>query len=88
MGPNETQKLLHSKGKHKQNEKTAYRTGENICKRCDQQGINFQNIQIAHIAQYQKNKQCNQKRAEDLNRHFTKGDIHMVNRHIKDAQHG
>ena len=28
--------------------------GENICKRCDQQGLNFQNIQIAHITQEQK----------------------------------
>ena len=32
MGPNETSKLLHSKGKHKQDEKTALRMGENICK--------------------------------------------------------
>ena len=28
MGPNETSKLLHSKGNHKQNEKTTYRMGE------------------------------------------------------------
>ena len=26
------QKLLHSKGNHKQNKKTTYRMGENICK--------------------------------------------------------
>ena len=32
MGPNQTQKLLHSKGNHKQNEKTAHRMGKNICK--------------------------------------------------------
>ena len=61
MGPNWTYKLLHSKGNHKQNKKTTYGTGENICKWCDQQGINFQNIQTAHTAQYQKNKQPNQK---------------------------
>ena len=35
--------------------------GENICKQCNQQGINLQNIQTAHAAQYQKNKQPNQK---------------------------
>ena len=34
--------------------------GENICKWRDQQGINLQNIQTAHAAQYQKNKQPNQ----------------------------
>ena len=32
MEPNQTYKLLHSKGNHKQNEKTTYRMGENICK--------------------------------------------------------
>ena len=32
MGPNETYKLLHSKGNHSKNEKTTYGMGENICK--------------------------------------------------------
>ena len=35
--------------------------GENICKWSDWQGINLQNIQTAPAAQYQKNKQTNQK---------------------------
>ena len=48
MGPNETSKLLHSKGNHKQDEKTALRMGENICKRLNGQRINLQNIKIAH----------------------------------------
>ena len=53
---------MHSKGNHKQNEKTTYGMGENICKLCDWQGINFQDIQTAYVAQYQKtNKQPNQK---------------------------
>ena len=34
---------------------------ENICKQCDRQEINFQNIQTAYTTQYQKNKQPNQK---------------------------
>ena len=41
--------------------KTTYRMGENICKQCYRQGINLQNIQTAHTAQYQKNKQPNWK---------------------------
>ena len=39
---------------------TTHRMEENICKWCDQ-GINLQNIQTAHAAQYQKYKQPNQK---------------------------
>ena len=59
MEPNQTYKLLHSKGNHKRNEETTHGLGENICKRCNQQGLNFQNTKTAHTAQYQK--QPNQK---------------------------
>ena len=34
---------------------------ENICKQRNQQGINLQNTQIVHEAQYQKTKQPNPK---------------------------
>ena len=47
------------KGSHKQDKKTTLRMGENICKRSNWQGINLPNIQTAHAAQYQKNKQPN-----------------------------
>ena len=57
MGPNQTYMLLHSKGNHKQNEKTTYRLGGNIYKWCNRQGLNFQNIQTDHLTQQQKNKQ-------------------------------
>ena len=61
MGPNQTYKLLHSKGNHKQNKKTTHRMGENTWKQCDRQGTNLQNIQTVHATQYQKTKQPNQK---------------------------
>ena len=51
--------LLHSKGNHTQNEKTTYTMGENICKWCDWQGINFQNRNYA--VQLKKKKKPNQK---------------------------
>ena len=64
MGPNQTDKLLYGKGNHKQNKKTTYGMGENICKRCNQQGLNFQNIQTAPTTQQQQNKQPNQKNGQ------------------------
>ena len=64
MGPNQTDKLLYGKGNHKQNKKTTYGMGENICKRCNQQGLNFQNIQTAPTTQQQQNKQPNPKNGQ------------------------
>ena len=45
--------INHSKWNHKQHKQTTLRMGENIYVQSDQQGINLQNTQTAHRAQYQ-----------------------------------
>ena len=40
--------------------------GENIFKQSHRQEINLQNIQTAHAAQYQNNKQPNQKNEQEI----------------------
>ena len=49
--------------------------------------INFQNIQAAHTTQYQKNKHPSKKVGKRPNRHFSKEDIQIANKHMKNAQH-
>ena len=72
MGPNETYKLLHSKGNRKKNKKTTYKMGEKSCKWGSQEGLYIQNMQRIHTNQQQQQQKLKKWPYLDLNRHFSK----------------
>ena len=74
---------MHNKGSYKQGEKTAFRMGESNSKWNNWQTTNIKNIQVTPAAQFQKIKDPVKKCAKELNRHFSKKDIQMTNKHMK-----
>ena len=74
---------MYTKGNYKQNEKTTYRMGENICKQCDQQGLNLEKTQSNSSKQQPGQKMGRRPKQTFLQRRSTDGQIGIR----KDARH-
>ena len=76
----QAKRVLHSEGNYQQNKKATYWIGENLCKQYINKGLIPKHTNNSYNSALKKQIK---KWAENLNRHVSKEDIQMANRHVK-----